>query len=136
MIISTCYSNKYENRQQYLVKEKTKKIITAAFIICAVVLAVFKYLSPGPGEEQLPGALQWFLDEICGFLENFDFKKMEIDSKNQMLIDGVLLQCEKYFFKPYYDNNYKWVLEMLKKAGIFSGVINSAKQKLIVRTKK
>jgi len=99
-------------------------------------LAVFKYLAPGPGEEQLPGAFQWFLDEICGFLANFDFKKMDIAGKNPMLIDGALLQLEEYFFKPYYDNDYKMVLDMLQKEGIFSGEIKNAKQIKLTEPKK
>jgi hypothetical protein len=91
-------------------------------------LAVFKYLSQGPVEEQLPGAVQWFLDEICGFLANFNFKKMDIAGKNPMLIDGEQLQWEEYFFKPYYENDFKWVLELLKKAGIFTGGIKNVKK--------
>jgi hypothetical protein len=86
-------------------------------------LAVFKYLSPGSGDQQLPGAVQWFLDEICGFLANFDFKQMCFPWKNPMLIDGELLQWESYFFSPYYDNpgDRERVKELLVKEGIFGG---------------
>jgi hypothetical protein len=84
-------------------------------------LALFKYLSKGSGDDQLPGAIQWFLDEICGLLANFDFKQMGFDSKTPWLIDGEMLQWEGYFFKPYYENEeYKRVHELLQKAGIFS----------------
>ena len=99
-------------------------------------LAVFKYLSTLPGDDQLPGAFQWFLDEICGFLANFDFEKIDIDKKNPMLIDGAQLQREEYFFKPYYDNDYKWLLEMMQKAGIFYGGIDNAKKKELSEPKK
>jgi hypothetical protein len=99
-------------------------------------LAVFKYLSPGPGEEQLPGAVQWFLDEICWFLGNFDFKKMDIDKKNPMLMDGALLQREEYFFKPYYENDYRWLLDLLQKAGIFTNGIKIAKMKKLAEPGK
>jgi hypothetical protein len=86
-------------------------------------LALFKYLSTGPGtkDDQLPGDLKKGLDDICQFLANFDFKQMGFAGKNPMLLDGELLQWEIYFFKPYYDNEeYKVVIELLKKAGIFS----------------
>ena len=100
-------------------------------------LAVFKYLAPGPGEEQLPGAVQWFLDEICCFLENFDFKKMALYGKNPMLIDGAMLQYEEYFFKPYYEiEDYKKVLELLQKAGIFSDGIKNDKHVKMSEPKK
>jgi hypothetical protein len=84
-------------------------------------LAIFKYLSPGSGDYQLPVAIQWLLDEICGFLANFDFKQMCIPWKNPMLIDGELLQWEGYFFKPYYDNpgDKERVKDFLIKEGIF-----------------
>jgi hypothetical protein len=91
-------------------------------------LAVFKYLSPGPGQEQLPAAVQWCLDEICGLLAKFDFKKIYSVVKNPMLTDGELLQLEKYFFKPYYNNEYKWLIEMMQKAGIFSKGIKNEKK--------
>ena len=69
-------------------------------------------------------------------MEKFDFKKMDIAGKNPMLIDGSLLQLEEYFFKPYYDNDYKMVLDMLQKAGIFTGEIKSAKKKKSAEPKK
>jgi hypothetical protein len=84
-------------------------------------LALFEYLAQGSGDDQLPEAVQWFLDEICALLASFDFNHMCIPWKNPMLIDGELLQWESYFFRPYYDNEeYKVVLELLQKAGIFS----------------
>ncbi len=89
-------------------------------------LAIFKYLSPGSGGDQLPGAVQWFLDEICGLLANFDFKQMCFPWKNPRLIDGELLQWEGYFFKPYYDiEESKRVRELLQKEGIFSYEVKS-----------
>jgi hypothetical protein len=91
-------------------------------------LAVFKYLSPGSGDDQLPTAVKWMLDDISTLLLNFDFKQMCFHWKNPMLIDGELLQWESYFFKPYYENEeYKRVRELLQKGGIFSGVINDDK---------
>jgi len=83
-------------------------------------LAVFKYLSQGTGDDQLPEAVQWFLDDICALLAHFDFKHMGFDSKTPCLIDGEMLQWEGYFFKPYYENEeYKRVRELLHKDGIF-----------------
>jgi hypothetical protein len=92
-------------------------------------LALFKYLSSGSGDDQLPGAVQWMLDDICGFLANFDFNHMCIPWKNPMLIDGELLQWDGYFFRPYYENEeeYKRIRELLQKEGIFSSVINGEK---------
>ena len=49
---------------------------------------------------------------------------MGFDSKKPRLIDGEMLQWEEYFFKPYYENEeYKSVLELLKKEGVFSNEI-------------
>ena len=86
-------------------------------------LALFKYLSTGPGtkDDRLPEDVKKGLDDICQFLANFDFKQMGFAGKNPMLLDGELLQWESYFFIPYYEKkDYKGVLELLKKAGIFS----------------
>jgi hypothetical protein len=85
-------------------------------------LAVFRYLAQGSGDDQIIAVVQWFLDDICGFMANFDFKKMGFDRKNPMLIDGALLQWEEYFFSPYYDNpkDKQRVKELLVKGGIFS----------------
>jgi hypothetical protein len=88
-------------------------------------LALFKYLSTGPGagDDRLPGDLKKCLDDICGFLANFDFKQMGFDSKNPMIITGEMLQWEGYFFMPYYDTpgDREIVKELLIKEGIFSG---------------
>jgi hypothetical protein len=86
-------------------------------------LVLFKYLSSGSGGDQLPTAVKWMLDDICGFLANFDFNHMCIPWKNPMLIDGELLQWDGYFFSPYYDNpgDKEKVKELLVKEGIFSG---------------
>jgi hypothetical protein len=84
-------------------------------------LAIFNYLSPEPGDDQLPYSIQCYLDDICELLANFDFKQMNFAGKNPMLIDGEFLQWEGYFFMPYYEREeYKVVLELLQKAGIFS----------------
>jgi hypothetical protein len=86
-------------------------------------LALFKYLSTGSGakDNQLPEDLKKGLDDICELLANFDFKQMGFAGKNPMSLDGELLQWESYFFKPYYEKEeYKGVLALLKKAGIFS----------------
>jgi hypothetical protein len=100
-------------------------------------LAVFKYLSQCPGDDQIIGAVQWLLDEICGFQENSICLKSKFDGINPMSIDGALLQLEDYFFKPYYENeDYKGVLEMLKDAGIFSGGINTDKLEKLSEPKK
>jgi hypothetical protein len=47
---------------------------------------------------------------------------MGFNSKKPWLIDGEMLQWEGYFFYPYYENEeeYKVVLELLHRAGIFS----------------
>ncbi len=86
-------------------------------------LALFKYLSPAPGDDELPGSVQWVLDDLGGLLGNYDFQKMGYLCKNNGLIDGALLQWEVYFFIPYYDTaeEIERVKELLIKAGIFSG---------------
>jgi hypothetical protein len=80
---------------------------------------------------------------ILLFLQSFkvlyipNYKRnQELSGKNPVLIDGALLQWEEYFTKPYYDNDYKWLLEMLQKDGIFSNGINSAKKKKLSEPKK
>jgi hypothetical protein len=85
---------------------------------------LFKYLSSV--NIGMPTALKWVLDDICGFLCNFDFKQMGFYSTNPLLIDGELLQWDVYFLKPYYDiEESKRVRELLQKAGIFSYEVKS-----------
>jgi hypothetical protein len=88
-------------------------------------LALFKYLSSK--DDQLPVAVKWMLDDISWLIAGFDFKQMGFDdNKKPWLIDGDMLQWQDYFFKPYYENEeYKGVLELLKKAGIFSSEVKS-----------
>jgi hypothetical protein len=88
-------------------------------------LALFKYLSSK--DDQLPVAVKWMLDDISWLIAGFDFKQMGFDdSKKPWLIDGDMLQWQDYFFKPYYENEeYKMILELLHKAGIFSSEVKS-----------
>jgi hypothetical protein len=84
------------------------------------LLALFTFLSSE--DNRLPTVVKWMLDDISWLIAGFDFKQMGFDSKKPWLIDGEMLQWQEYFFKPYYENEeYKGVLELLKKAGIFSG---------------
>jgi hypothetical protein len=76
------------------------------------------------------------IDDYCSVLKDLLWMKYAVSWKNSMLIDGSLLQLEEYFFKPYYDNGYKMVLDMLQKAGIFTGGIKSAKKKKLAEPKK
>jgi hypothetical protein len=90
-------------------------------------LALFKYLSSE--DDQLPIVVKWMLDDISWFISGFDFKQMGFDgSKKPWLIDGEMLQWQDYFFKPYYENEeYKRIIDLLRKSGIFRSAINCKK---------
>ncbi|UCH95148.1 MAG: hypothetical protein JSV88_33565 [Candidatus Aminicenantes bacterium] len=77
-------------------------------------LSVFKYLSSTGN--QLPGSLQWMLDDICCLLCHFDFKKMGFSTTNPGIIKGEDLQWPGYFFSPYYDlEEQERIKELLQK---------------------
>jgi len=83
-------------------------------------VTLFQFLSPG--NSQLPAVLKWMLDDISWYLCGFDFKQIGFTNNNPWLLEGEMLQCEEYFFKLYYENeDYKGVLALLQKAGVFSG---------------